>query len=132
MSLLNTTPATGCSSMLSNENRMFWYRNLRNLEYSYPFRMYYLHTLRAREKITSHFCISPPAHLWPIPHSQNPRNSSLFLWFCSLGSAKPEPNLSANSAKLFFREPLASSICGFERGTPCFKTTFSFASAHSG
>ncbi len=63
-------------------------------------------TLRARAKITSHFCISASAHLWPMPHSQNPRNSSLFLWFCSLGSAKPEPNPSANSAKLFLREPL--------------------------
>jgi len=56
--------------------------------------------LRAREKITSHFFISASAHLWLIPHSQNPRNSQLFLWFCSLGSAKPEPNLSANSANL--------------------------------
>ena len=64
-------------------------------------------TLRARAKITSHFRISASAHLWLIPHSQKPRNSLLFLWFCSLGSAKPRPNLSANSAKLFFREPLA-------------------------
>jgi len=37
--------------------------------------------LRARAKITSHFYISASAHLWLIPHSQNPRNSSLFLWF---------------------------------------------------
>ena len=66
--------------------------------------------LRARAKITSHFCISASAHLWPMPHSQNPRNSSLFLWFCSLGSAKPEPNPSANSAKLFLREPLGLSV----------------------
>jgi hypothetical protein len=62
--------------------------------------------LRARATITSHFYISASAHLWLIPQSQNPRNSQLFLWFCSLGSAKPEPNLSANSAKLFLREPL--------------------------
>jgi hypothetical protein len=62
--------------------------------------------LRARAKITSHFCISASAHLWPMPHSQYPQNSSLFLWFCSFGSAKPEPNLSAISAKLFFHEPL--------------------------
>ena len=39
------------------------------------------YNLRAREKITLHFCISPSAYLWPIPHSQNSRNSSLFLWF---------------------------------------------------
>jgi hypothetical protein len=35
--------------------------------------------LRVREKITSHFSILASAHLWPMPHSQNPRNSSLFL-----------------------------------------------------
>jgi len=35
-------------------------------------------TLRARAKITSHFRISASAHLWLIPHSQKPRNSSLF------------------------------------------------------
>jgi hypothetical protein len=40
-------------------------------------------------------------------HSQNPRNSLLFLWFCSIGSTKSNPNLSAKSAKLFLREPLA-------------------------
>ncbi len=62
-------------------------------------------SLRVRAKITSHFSILASAHLCPMPHSQNPRNSSLFLWFYSLGSAKPEPNLSANSAKLFLREP---------------------------
>ncbi len=42
-----------------------------------------------------------------MPHSQIPRNSSLFLRFCSIGSAKSEPNLSANSANLFLREPLS-------------------------
>ena len=62
--------------------------------------------LRVREKITSHFSIIASAHLLPMPHSQNPQNSSLLLWFCSFGSAKSEPNLSANSAKLFLREPL--------------------------
>ena len=39
------------------------------------------------------------------PHSQNPRNSSLFLWFCSIGSTKSDPNLSVNSANLFLSEP---------------------------
>jgi hypothetical protein len=29
----------------------------------------------------------------------------LFLWVCSIGSTKPNPNLSAKSAKLFLREP---------------------------
>jgi hypothetical protein len=38
-------------------------------------------------------------------HSQNPRNSLLFLWFCSIGSTKSNRNLSAKSAKLFLREP---------------------------
>ncbi len=35
--------------------------------------------LRAREKITSHFSILASARLWPMPHSQNPLNSELFL-----------------------------------------------------
>jgi len=38
-------------------------------------------------------------------HSQNPRNSLLFLWFCSIESTKCNLNLSANSAKLFLAEP---------------------------
>jgi hypothetical protein len=46
-------------------------------------------------------------------HSQKPRNSLLFLRFCSIGSTKSHPNLSAKSAKLFLREPL-SDYCGFE------------------
>ncbi len=37
---------------------------------------------------------------------QNPRNSSLFLWFCSIGSYRFNPNLSANSVNLFLSEPL--------------------------
>ncbi len=67
--------------------------------------------------ITRHFHLLPPegspknnfpfSHLsfrpsLPDPHSQNPRNSTLFLWFCSIGSNKSNPNLSANSAKLHF------------------------------
>ncbi|MBW1676127.1 MAG: type I restriction enzyme HsdR N-terminal domain-containing protein [Deltaproteobacteria bacterium] len=43
-------------------------------------------------------------------HSQNPRNSLLFLWLCSIESTKSNPNLSANSAKLFFAEPLAPQL----------------------
>jgi len=45
-------------------------------------------------------------------HSQNPRNSWLFLWFCSIRSANSNPNLSANSAKLFLTKPLASLTIG--------------------
>jgi len=41
---------------------------------------------------------------------QNPRNSSLFLWFCSIGSYRFNPNLSANSVNLFLSEPLDVSI----------------------
>jgi putative RNA 2'-phosphotransferase len=37
----------------------------------------------------------------PDAHSQNPRNSLLFLWFCSFVSTKSNPNLSANSTNLF-------------------------------
>ena len=31
----------------------------------------------------------------------------LFLWFRSIGAAKSDPNLCANSVNLFLREPLA-------------------------
>jgi len=57
--------------------------------------------LRARAKITSHFIhpkgICFAAHpgfrpSLPDPQLQNPRNSSLFLWFCSLGSNKADLN----------------------------------------
>ncbi len=46
--------------------------------------------LRVRAKITSHFSILASAHLWPIPHSQNPRNSSLFIGF----ALSDQPNLN--------------------------------------
>jgi hypothetical protein len=58
--------------------------------------------LRAHSIITSHFGISPSGYLCPMPHSQTPRNSQLFLWFCLIGSDKSNPNLSANSAELHF------------------------------
>ena len=38
-------------------------------------------------------------------HSQNPRNSLLFLWLCSIGSTKSNPNLSAKSAIYFCASP---------------------------
>ena len=57
--------------------------------------------LRARAKIISHFM--HPKGIWfaahpefrpslSYPQLQNPRNSSLFLWFCSLGSNKDDLN----------------------------------------
>ena len=48
-------------------------------------------------------------------HSQNPQNSLLLLWFCSIGSTKSNPNLSAKSAKLFLREPQGHG-CGSSMG----------------
>ena len=38
---------------------------------------------------------------------KSPRNSSLFLRFCSIRSIKSTANLGANSTKLFLPEPLA-------------------------
>ncbi|MBW2606423.1 MAG: hypothetical protein JRD05_02175 [Deltaproteobacteria bacterium] len=57
--------------------------------------------LRARAKITSHFmhpkgiCFAAHPGFRPSlsdSQLQNPRNSSLFLWFCSLGSNKSDLN----------------------------------------
>ena len=39
------------------------------------------HMLRARAKITSHFIHPGFRSALPDPQLQNPRNSSLFLWF---------------------------------------------------
>jgi hypothetical protein len=50
----------------------------------------------------SHLSFRPPL---ADTNSQNPRNSLLFLWFCSFASTKSNPNLSANSANLFLGEP---------------------------
>jgi len=48
--------------------------------------------LRARAKITSHFIHPGFRPALPDPQLQNPRNSSLFLRFCSLGSNKDDLN----------------------------------------
>ena len=48
--------------------------------------------LRVRVKITSHFMHHGFMPSLPDPQLQNPRNSSLFLWFCSLGSNKADLN----------------------------------------
>jgi len=48
--------------------------------------------LRTRAKITSHFVHPGFRPSLPDPQLQNPRNSLLFLWFCSLGSNKPDLN----------------------------------------
>ncbi len=49
----------------------------RTLNVIFPQKKVSKYDLRVRAKITSHFYISASAHLWLIPHSQNPRNSSL-------------------------------------------------------
>ena len=69
-----------------------------------------LNELRACEKITSHFRIPSSAHLClrlnrkilEIP----PILAGLFLWICSIGAAKSDLYLGANSVKLFLRKPL--------------------------
>jgi len=48
--------------------------------------------LRARAKITSYFMHPGFRPALPDPQLQNSRNSSLFLWFCSLGSNKADLN----------------------------------------
>ena len=67
-------------------------------------------TLGARAKITSHFGIPSPGHLWPILNRKILEIVLLLLRSCSTGSTKPDPDLGANSAKLFLRGPLTRII----------------------
>jgi len=62
--------------------------------------------LRAYAKITLHFCIPSSGHFWPFLNRKILAIVVLSLWFCSIGAAKYDPNLGANSAKLFLRKPL--------------------------
>ena len=67
-----------------------------------------LKVLRACAKITSHFRIPSSAHLCLRLNRkilEIPIGSG-FLWICSIGAAKSDLNLGANSAKLFLRKPL--------------------------
>ncbi len=66
--------------------------------------------VRARAKITSHFRIPYSGHLWLFLNHKILEIVRLFLWFCSIGTAKSDPNPSANSVKLFLREPLGGDI----------------------
>jgi hypothetical protein len=65
---------------------------------------------RAHSKISSHFRIPSSGHLWPFLNRKILEIIRLFLWFRSIGIAKSDPNLFANSAKLFLSEPLESII----------------------
>jgi hypothetical protein len=58
-----------------------------------------------RAKITSHFGIPSPGHLGPILNRKILEIVLLLLRFCSIGSTKPDPDLGANSVKLFLRGP---------------------------
>ena len=61
--------------------------------------------LRAYAKITLHFCIPSSGHLWQLLNRKILAIVVLSLRFCSIGAAKYDPNLGANSAKLFFVSP---------------------------
>ena len=61
--------------------------------------------LRARAKTTSHFRIPSSVHFWPCLNRKILEIVLLFLWPCSLGATKPDPNPGANSVNLFLREP---------------------------
>jgi hypothetical protein len=63
--------------------------------------------LRDRARITSHFGIPSPGHLWPILNRKILEIVLLLLRVCSIGSTKFDPDLGANSANLFLRGPLA-------------------------
>jgi YgiT-type zinc finger domain-containing protein len=60
--------------------------------------------LRARAKITSHFYIPSSGHLWPRLNRKILEIAQLFLWFCSIGVTKSDPNPGTNSVNLFLRE----------------------------
>ncbi len=60
--------------------------------------------LRACAEITSHFGIPSSGHLRPHLNRKILEIVLLFLWSCSIGAAKSDPNLDANSAKLFLRK----------------------------
>ena len=63
-----------------------------------------------------HFPFSHPGYRPPsaVPQSQDPRNSTTISMVsessltCSIGAAKSDLNLGANSAKLFLRRPVAN------------------------
>jgi len=67
----------------------------------------YFFELRVRTKITSHFSIPSSGHFCPIFNRKilEVLIASGFLWFFDFGSNKVNPNLGANSVKLFLREP---------------------------
>ncbi len=79
-----------------------------------------MNRLRAHSKITSHFRIPSSGHLWPFLNRKILEIIRLFLWFRSIGIAKSDPNLYANSAKLFLSEPLAKD------NKTCFFSTSKF------
>ncbi len=62
-------------------------------------------SLRARAKITSHFRMPSSDHLRPRLNRGILGRVLLFLWFRSIGAAKSDLNLCANSVNLFLREP---------------------------
>jgi hypothetical protein len=61
--------------------------------------------LRARAKITSHFRMPSSDHFRPRLNREILGRVLLFLWFRSIGAAKSDLNLCANSVNLFLREP---------------------------
>jgi len=72
--------------------------------------------LRARSKITWHFCIPTSPYLSSIFIRKNPRNSPLLLRFCSIRLMKSTANLGTNSTNLFLTELLTSTSFYPENG----------------
>ncbi len=69
--------------------------------------------LRACAKTTSHFRIPASGYLRPRLNRKTLEIVLLFLWFCSIGTTKSDPNLGANSAKLFLRRPSDEGVDPF-------------------
>ena len=66
--------------------------------------------VRARAKITSHFCIPSSGHLRPRLNRKILEIVWLFLWVCLIGAVKSNLNLGANSGNLFLRGPLEQAL----------------------
>jgi hypothetical protein len=61
-------------------------------------------------EIASHFCIPSSDHLWLLLICKILGIPLLVGWFCSIEMAKPDPNLSENTGKIFFTEALMFSF----------------------
>ena len=78
---------------------------VKNLKYHINWGDTWNEMIRACAKTTSHFRILSSAHLCLRLNRKILEIVLLFLWICSIGAAKFDLNLGANSVKLILRKP---------------------------